>query len=89
MARRLAASAAGAALISLAPVLVKLAGDSGVGKTWLACALAHKACREGYTAEYIRLTRLLRELMIAKGDGRYPKLLANLAKVTGWDAIAP
>ena len=52
-----------------------------MGKTWLACALAHKACREGYTVQYLRLTRLLRDLMIAKGDGRYPKLLANLAKV--------
>ena len=52
-----------------------------VGKTWLAFALAPKPCREGYTAQIIRLTRLLRELMIAKGDGRYAKLLANLAKV--------
>ena len=56
-------------------------GPTGVGKTWLACALAHKGCREGYSAQYIRLTRLLRELTIAKGDGHHVKLLAKLAKV--------
>lgn len=60
---------------------VLITGPTGVGKTWIACALAHKACREGYTAQYVRLTRVLRELIIAKGDGQYAKLLTNLAKV--------
>jgi DNA replication protein DnaC len=58
-----------------------ITGPTGVGKTWLACTLAHKACRDGYTGQYLRVPRLWRELPIAKGDGRYPKLLASYAKM--------
>lgn len=59
---------------------VLIAGPTGCGKTFLACALAHKACREGYTSHYARLSRLLQDLHIAKGDGRYGKILSGLAK---------
>ena len=55
-------------------------GPTGVGKTWLACALAHKACREGYTALYLRLPRLFEDLSLAHGDGRFTKLMAAFAK---------
>ena len=48
-----------------------ITGPTGVGKTWIACALAQKACREGYRALYLRLPKLLQELPIAKGDGTY------------------
>jgi DNA replication protein DnaC len=59
---------------------VLITGPTGAGKSFLACALAHKACREGYTVAYQRLPRLLSELALARGDGRYPKLLAGLGK---------
>ena len=58
-----------------------ITGPTGVGKTWIACALAQKACREGFTSLYLRLPRLLQELPIAKGDGTYTRLLTRLAKV--------
>ncbi|MEN7974045.1 MAG: IS21-like element helper ATPase IstB, partial [Verrucomicrobiota bacterium] len=55
-------------------------GSTGVGKTWIACALAHKACREGYSAQYLRLPRLFEELHLAHADGRFPKLMMAFAK---------
>ncbi len=57
-----------------------VSGPTGVGKTWIACALAHKACREGYTALYLRLPRLFEDLSLAHGDGRFVKLMAGFAK---------
>ena len=57
-----------------------ITGPAGVGKTWLACAVAHSACRIGHSASYRRLPRLLTELAIARADGRYAKLLASIAK---------
>lgn len=59
---------------------VVFTGATGVGKTWLACALAQKACREGFTAIYVRLPRLFHGLQIARADGSYLKELARLAK---------
>lgn len=60
---------------------VLVTGPTGVGKTYLACALANAACRQGHTALYQRLPRLFEELALARADGRYLKLIATLAKV--------
>ncbi|MEA3502031.1 MAG: IS21-like element helper ATPase IstB [Actinomycetota bacterium] len=59
---------------------VLISGATGLGKTWLACALANKACREGFSATYTRVPRLMHNLQIAKADGTYMKELARLAK---------
>ncbi len=57
-----------------------ITGPAGVGKSFIACALAHQACREGFSVRYLRLPRLLNDLTVARGDGRYRKLLASLAR---------
>ena len=59
---------------------ILITGPTGVGKTFLACALAQKACREGYTVQYLRLPRLLEDLALAHADGRYPKRMTDLAR---------
>lgn len=58
-----------------------ITGPTGSGKSFIASALAQKACRDGYTAMYTRAPRLFYELGIARADGSYGKLLQRLAKV--------
>lgn len=56
-------------------------GPTGVGKTFLACALAHAACRHDFTGRYQRTSRLLHQTALSHADGSYPKLLDALARV--------
>jgi DNA replication protein DnaC len=56
-------------------------GATGTGKTWLACALAHQACRQGLSAWYVRAPRLFEELTLCHADGTFHKRLAALAKI--------
>lgn len=58
-----------------------IVGPCGTGKTFLACALAHKACLTSRSAQYERLPRLLSDLQLSKGDGRYKKRMDDIAKV--------
>jgi DNA replication protein DnaC len=58
-----------------------LTGKTGVGKSWLACALGDKACREDFSVVYYRVPRLFTTLALAHGDGRYAKLLRALSRV--------
>jgi len=58
-------------------------GPTGIGKSWLACALGHKACREGFSVLYKRAGRLFGDLSLsqARGEGRLPRLLTTLERV--------
>ncbi|MCC7167013.1 MAG: IS21-like element helper ATPase IstB [Rhodospirillales bacterium] len=55
-----------------------LTGPTGVGKSWLACALGHKACRDNRSVLYQRIPKLFADLALARGDGRYPRLTRAL-----------
>ncbi len=57
-----------------------ITGPTGVGKSWLACALGHKACRDGRSVFYQRVPRLFEALAMARGDGRHARLLKTLAR---------
>ena len=59
---------------------VFIIGPTGLGKSFIACALAHRACLEGFKALYFRAPRLFPDLSVAQGDGRYRKLMTTIAK---------
>jgi len=56
-------------------------GPTRIGKSYLACAFAERACRRGHSAAYVPMPRLLHELAVARGDRSYTRLLARLAKL--------
>ena len=58
-----------------------MTGSTGAGKTYLACALAHQACRAGLSALYVRAPRLFEELNLCHADGSFRKRLAAIAKI--------
>jgi len=58
-----------------------LSGPTGVGKSWLACALGHRACRDNRSVLYQRVPKLFAELALARGDGRYARILRSLTGV--------
>jgi len=60
---------------------VIIVGPTGAGKTYLACALGNSAVRQGISTLYVRLPRLIQELKITRGDGRYIKFLSRLQRI--------
>jgi DNA replication protein DnaC len=79
-----------------APHNLIIEGPTGVGKSWLACALGNKACRDNRSVLYQRVPKLFADLALARGDGRHPKLMKRLGKVRllilddwGLEPVAP
>jgi DNA replication protein DnaC len=60
---------------------VLLIGATGLGKTWLGCALAHKACRDGFSVMHKRMTELFRDLAVAHADGSIGRVLLKLSRI--------
>ena len=58
-----------------------ITGQTGIGKSYLACAFVERACRLGYKASYVRMPRLLQQLAVGRGDGSYARLLDRLARL--------
>ena len=59
---------------------ILVTGPTGAGKSYLVCALAQKACRDGYTTLYQRVPRLLHDIAVSRLDGRYNKIIAPIGK---------
>lgn len=58
-----------------------ISGPTGIGKSWLGCALGHKACRDGRSVIYHRVPRLFEALALARGDGRHARMLKAIARI--------
>ena len=64
-----------------APHNLIIEGPTGIGKSWLACALGHQACRDNQSVLYQRVPKLFPDLALARADGRYPRMMKRLGKV--------
>lgn len=62
------------------PANLVITGPTGTGKTWLSCAFANQACRQGLTAYFIRVPLLTEEFIIARASGKFKNYLAQLVK---------
>jgi len=58
-----------------------MTGPAGIGKSWISCAMGHQACRDNYSVLYQRVPKLFTDLALARGDGRYPRILRTLGGV--------